>query len=142
MRIVLSFLIAWLVCITPAWAQPAPAISPSPSQMTACAQSARYDNTTSGATLLVTGVGAERIYVCGYVFWADGTVNVSLIYGTGTSCAGSNPVTPAFQFTTQTGIVDHLPVYTGLQPVPAGNNLCINTNTGVGVQAVVYYAQF
>ena len=78
---ILPFLIAWMVLwAASAWAQTAPAISPSPSQMTACAQSARYDNTTSGATLLVTGVGAERIYVCGLVNnWMQGVAGTRQI---------------------------------------------------------------
>jgi hypothetical protein len=39
-------------------------------------------------------------------------------------------------------VIDHLPVYTGMVPVPAGNDLCINTSAAVAVQAYVYYTQF
>jgi len=115
----------------------------SPNQMYGCNQSAIYDASTSGATRLVVGDTAGRIYVCGFDFWAAGTVNIGLVFGTGGACgSGQTKITPAFQFTAQTGFVDHLPVYTGLPPVPAGNDLCINTSAGIAVQAIVYFTQF
>lgn len=115
----------------------------SPNQMFACTSSAIYDASTSGATLLVTGTATQTIYVCGYVFWSNGTANVNLVYGTGATCGtGTTKITPAFQMGAQTGIVDHLPVYTGLAAVPSSNNLCINSSAAVAVQAIVYYTQF
>lgn len=115
----------------------------SPNQMFGCNQSAFYDASTSGATKLVTGVAGKRTYVCGWNILAGGTVNVSLIYGTGGTCgAGTTAITPAFQFTAQTADIDHLPVYTGITPVPASNDLCLNASGGVAVQAIVYYTQF
>lgn len=115
----------------------------SPNQMFGCNQSAFYDNNTSGSTLLVTGVATKGIYVCGWNIWSGGTVSVKLVYGTGATCgSGTTAITPAFQFTAQTGDVDHLPVYTGITPVPVSNNLCINASSGVAVQAVVYFTQF
>ena len=133
----------WLFAV-PADAQvPRSPTGVSPNQMFGCNQSAFYDASTSGATQLVATLTSGRIYVCGWNFWAAGTVNVGLVYGTGTNCAvGTTAITPAFQFTAQTGDTDHLPVYTGITPVPNGSNLCINTNGGVAVQAVVYYTQF
>lgn len=115
----------------------------SPNQMFGCNQSAIYDASTSGATKLATGVANKRIYVCGYSLWSASTVVVGFVYGTGGTCAvGQNEVTPLYQLTAQTGLVDHLPVYTGLPPVPASNDLCITTNAGTAVQAVIYYSQF
>ncbi len=115
----------------------------SPNQMFGCNQSAKYDASTSGATKLVTGVSNKQIYVCGWNLLASGTVNVSLVYGTGGTCGtGTTAITPAFQFTAQVSDVDHLPVYTGITPVPVNNDLCINASAGVAVQAVVYYTQF
>lgn len=115
----------------------------SPSQMFGCNQSAQYDASTSGNTRLVIGVAGKQIYVCGFNFFSNGTVNPSLVYGTGGTCgSGTGSVTPAFELGAQTGIVDHLPVYTGLPPVPASNDLCIKTNGAVAVQAIVYYTQF
>ena len=130
---------AWLaLCVAPALAQ-----GVSPNQMFGCNQSTIYDASTSGATRLVTGNSTSRIYVCGFDLWSSGTANVDLVYGTGGTCgAGTTKVTPAFQFTAQTGIVDHLPFYTGALPVPVSNDLCINSSAGVAVQAIVYYTQF
>lgn len=136
-------LAAFLALVVPAAAQNNPGVSPN--QMFGCNQSAQFDASTSGASTLVLANTAGRIYVCGFDFWADGTVNVGLVYGTTVSnpCdTGQAKVTPAFQFTAQTGFGDHLAVYTGLTPVPLHNNLCINLSGSVGVQAIVYYTQF
>lgn len=123
---------------------PASAQGVSPNQMFGCNQSVQYDASTSGSTLLASSVGSTaQIYVCGWNFWSAGTANVKLVYGTGSTCgSGTTAITPAFQFTAQTGDVDHLPVYTGAKPVPNGSNLCINVSAGVAVQAVVWYTQF
>lgn len=129
-----------MACLLP---QAASAQGVSPNQMFGCNQSAQYDASTNGATKLVTGVASKRIYVCGWNILAAGTVNVSLVYGTGGTCgSGTTSVTPAWQFTAQVNNTDHLPVYTGILPVPASNDLCINASGGVAVQAVVYYTQF
>lgn len=130
-----------LLADVPAAAQNNPGVSPN--QMFGCNQSAIYDASTSGATRLVPANSSGRIYVCGFDLWAAGTVNVGLVYGTGGTCgSGTAKITPTFQFTAQTGIVDHLPVYTGLPPVPVGSDLCINASGAVAVQAIVYYTQF
>lgn len=115
----------------------------SPSQMFGCNQSAQYDASTSGNTRLVIGAANKQIYVCGFNFFSNGSVSVSLVYGTGGTCgSGTGSVTPAFEFGAQTGEVDHLPVYTGLPPAPISNDLCIKTTGAVAVQAIVYYTQF
>ena len=103
----------------------------------------KYDASTNGSTLLVTGVANKQIYICGWNILAAGTANVKFVYGTGGTCgSGTTAMTPAFQFTTQVGNVDHLPVYTGILPAPASNDVCINTSAGVAVQAILYYTQF
>lgn len=135
--------IAGALCAALFFAAPASAQGVSPNQMFGCNQSAFYDASTNGSTKLVTGNSTQRIYVCGWDLWAGGTVNVKLVYGTGGTCgAGTTAITPAFQFTAQTGVVDHLPVYTGAPPVPVSNDLCINTSAGQPVQGVFYYTQF
>src|SRR5438105_3999137 len=102
------------------WCGHAQAQGVSPNQMFGCNQSAPYDASTNGSTKLVTGVAGKRTYVCGFNLFAAGTVSVQLVYGTGGTCGtGTTAITPAFQFTAQTGDVDHLPVYTGLPPAPA-----------------------
>ena len=124
---------------------PIKAQSPSPDLFTACWLSAKFDSNTSGSTLLDTASSTQRIYVCGWNIFADGTVNVKLVYGTQVTnpCdTGTTSVTPTWQFTAQTQNVDHLPVYTGVTPVPSSNQLCINLSAGVQVQAIIYYAKF
>lgn len=139
-RIVAALCFALLTAIR---LSPANAQGVSPNQMFGCNQSAVYDASTSGATQLVAGVSNKGIYVCGWNILAAGTVNVSLVYGTGSTCGtGTQTMTPAFQFTAQVADVDHLPVYTGIKPVPPSNNLCINASGAVAVQAIVYYTQF
>jgi hypothetical protein len=95
--------------------------------------------------LYVTADATGQIYVCGLTVWAAASVRVDLIYGTtvSTPCdTGTTKITSAYQLTSQTGFVEHLPVYTGVTPVPVGNNLCINTSQGVAVQAIVYLTRF
>jgi hypothetical protein len=118
-------------------------IAPNPDLLTACNQSAIYDASTNGSTRLVVGVATKQIYVCGFTLLASGTVNVDFVYGTGGACGtGTTKITPAFQFTAQTGLIDHLPVYQGLIPAPVSNDVCINTSAGVAVQAILYWAQW
>jgi hypothetical protein len=106
-----------------------------------CDSTAIYDASTSGSTELVALTSGRTIYVCGYTIMAGGTVNVKLIYGTGTACAtGSNNMTPAYQLTAQAGISDQSPFSRGLKTASA-NALCINTSAGVAAQAIVYYAK-
>jgi hypothetical protein len=142
-RLIVAALAAVFASLCSVGAQAQQGIGVSPNQMSGCNQSAQYDASTSGDTKLVTGVSNKGIYVCGFNFFSNGTANVKLEYGTGGTCGtGTTPVTPAFHFTAQTGDVDHLPVYTGLPPVPVSNDLCINVSAGVAVQAIVYYTQF
>lgn len=105
-----------------------------------CDSTAIYDASNNGSTELKALTSGRTIYVCGYSILSGGTVNVKLIYGTGTACAtGSNNMTPAFQLTAQVGLVDGSPFSRGLKTASA-NALCINTSAGVAVQAIVYYA--
>ena len=137
----LAFGFAFLLSLAPVRAQQG--IGVSPNQMFGCNQSVQYDASTSGDTKLVTGVANKQIYVCGFDFFSNGTANVKLEYGTGGTCGtGTHAVTPAFEFTAQTGVADHLPVYTGLPPVPVSNDLCINVSGAVAVQAIIYFTWF
>jgi hypothetical protein len=110
-----------------------------PQAYSACNKAAIYDASTNGATQIVASGGP--ILICGYTFLAAGTVNVGLVYGTGTNCAtGQVKITPAFQFTTGLGIADASPYFRGMN-APGNQALCINTSAGQAVQAVVYYYQ-
>jgi len=124
-------------------AAPARAQGVSPNQMFGCNQQAIYDNNTNGTTKLVTGVANKQVYICGWNIMPAGTVAVQFVYGTGGTCAvGQTVITPAFQLTAQIAEIDHLPVYTGITPAPASNDVCIKTNAGIAVQAILYYTQF
>lgn len=105
-----------------------------------CQKSVVYDAGTNGSTELVALQSGLAIYVCSYTLFSAGTVNVSLVYGTGTACVtGRTSLTPAYQFTAQTGIVDRGPVWNGIK-TPQSNALCLLTSAGVPVQGLVSYS--
>lgn len=119
-----------------------------------CTSSKIYDASTNGNTELVAISGSKHIYVCGYEILAAGTVNVSLVTGTGTACASaasgtpstgtsgaSAGLTPAWQFTTQTGKLSAYPSHGWLLDTGSANALCLKTSAGVAVQAQVFYSQ-
>lgn len=119
-----------------------------------CTSSKVYDASTSGNTELVALSGSKHIYVCGYELFSAGTVNVSLVAGTGTACASaasgtpstgtsgaSASLTPAWQFTAQTGKLSAYPVHGWLLDAGSANALCLKTSGGVAVQAQVFYSQ-
>lgn len=140
MRLLLAA-IAFLLFAAPAMAQNG--VAPNPDLLTACNRAAIYDGATNGDTRLVVGNAASQIYICGFNFFSGGTATVKLEYGTGGTCgSGTNAVTPAFRLATAGDEIDHVPVYQGLKPVPVSNDLCINVNAGVNVEAIIYYAQF
>lgn len=124
-------------------ALPAAAQGVSPNQMFGCNQSVQYDASTSGSTKLLTGVANKGIWVCGWNVLPAGTVSVQFVYGTGVNCGtGQTAITPAFQLTAQIPEIDHLPVYTGITAVPVSKDVCILTNAGVAVQAILYFTSF
>lgn len=107
-----------------------------------CTSVAKYDASTSGSTQLVALASSQVVRICGYSILAAGSVNVKLVYGTGSNCVTSpSDITPAFQLVAQAGLVDRAPYWQGLATA-ASNALCINTSAGVAVQAIVYYTQF
>lgn len=119
-----------------------------------CENSKIYDASTSGNTELVALSGTKHVYVCGYELLAAGTVNLSLVAGTGTACASaasgtpstgtsgaSAALTPAWQFTTQTGKLSAYPAHGWLLDTGSANALCIKASGGVAAQAQVWYSQ-
>jgi hypothetical protein len=119
-----------------------------------CTLSKIYDASTSGNTELVALSGSKHIYVCGYELFSAGTVNVSLVSGTGTACASaasgatstgtsgaSAALTPAWEFTAQTGKLSAYPTHGFLLDAGSANALCLKTSGGVAVQAQVFYKQ-
>lgn len=119
-----------------------------------CTVSKIYDASTSGNTELVAISGSKHIYVCHYTIFAAGTVNVSLVTGTGTACASaasgtpstgtsgaSAGLTPAYQLTAQTGKVEPTPTHGFLYDTGSANALCLKTSGAVAVQGEVWYSQ-
>lgn len=119
-----------------------------------CQNSKIYDTNTNGNTELVPISGSTHVYVCGYEMLAAGTVNLSLVAGTGTACASaasgtpstgtsgaSAPLTPAWQFTTQTGKLSMWPTHGWLIDAGSANALCLKASVGVAAQVQIFYAQ-
>ncbi len=120
----------------------------------ACTQSKIYDASTTGNTELIAISGSLVPYICGYTIFAGGTVNVSLVAGTGTACASaasgtpstgtsgaSAALTPAYQLIAQTGIKEPIPAHGYLISAGSANAVCIKASGSVAVQAQIWYAQ-
>jgi hypothetical protein len=119
-----------------------------------CELSKIYDTNTSGNTELVAISGSKHIYVCYYEMLAAGTVNGSLVTGTGSSCGSaasgtpstgtsgaSAALTPAWQLTAQTGKISGWPTHGYLFDTGSANALCFKASTGVAAQVQVFYHQ-
>jgi hypothetical protein len=121
------------------WLSPPYAFGQSNTQ-TVCNKSVIYDASTNGVTQLVVAGGT--ILICGYAILLGGTATaVGLVYGTGTNCAnGQTSLTPAWALQSAGNtIIESHNVFAGIA-VPAGNALCVSTNTAQHVQARVSYA--
>lgn len=106
-----------------------------------CKQTAIYDASTNGATKLVTGAAAKRIYVCGYNIVGGGTASAGFVVGTGTNCATSQAsLTPQYSMVAQSAVADSSDTWRGLQVDP-GIDLCFKSSAGVAMQAIIFYTQ-
>lgn len=105
----------------------------------ACDSSIVYDASTNGSTELIALTSGRTIYICGHTLFAGGTVGVKLTYGTGTACAtGKTGVTPKYPLTAQVGLVENSPFWNGIKTASA-NALCLETDAGIAVQALIKY---
>ena len=97
----------------------------------------------SGATTqLIAGTAGQAIYVTSYDFMAGGTVNATLVYGTGSNCAtGQGNLTGAYPLIAQAGISKGNGTGVVLY-VPQGNALCITTSSSQLVAGSVSYVSF
>lgn len=96
---------------------------------------------TSGNTQLVALNGSEVVYACGLVLMAGGTVDVSVVYGTGTNCGtGETALTGAFPLVAQTGF--SVPNGTGVQfKGAAGNAMCLKLSASQNVRGWLTYVR-
>ncbi len=104
--------------------------------------SASINITTATTTQLVALSSGKKIYVTAFDILAGGTGNITLVYGTGGSCAvGTTALTGVYNLTAQAGISKG----TGLGPVlvvPASNGLCALTSAAVQMSGSVAYTRF
>ncbi len=111
-----------------------------------CDKSVAINVSASGFTELVAAVASKNIYVCGYNFIANGTVNVKFAKGTKTTTACDTTeadITGAYNLIAQTGISygNGAGRLFDTSSVSA-SELCINLSAAIQVSGVVTYAQF
>ena len=107
-----------------------------------CTSKAIYDASTNGATELVAAAAGQTVYICGYVFLLGSTgsaTGISLVAGSGTNCGtGQSQLTPVYQFGAGAGLVHDPGLWSGIA-APDGEAVCIKTNAGQPVQAIIKY---
>lgn len=107
-----------------------------------CDTEVSFNTSSSGDLQIVALVAAKTIYVCSYEFLAGGTTAAKLEYGTGSNCGtGTTALTPAYPFTTQTGLVHSGTFFHGMKSASA-NALCINNGSAAQITGKVSYTQF
>lgn len=119
-----------------------PVVTASDQKVSTANSSVPINISTATTTQLVALSGTTKIYVTHWDVIAAGTGNITLEYGTGTTCGtGTTALTGAYNLTAQAGIS----VGTGVAPVlivPAGNALCALTSAAVQMSGAVTYQQF
>lgn len=97
---------------------------------------------TATTTQLVALSSGKKIYVTAWDVIAAGTGNITLVYGTGSTCGtGTTSLTGAYNLVAQAGISKG----GSLGPVlvvPASNALCATTSAAVQMSGSVAYTQF
>lgn len=112
--------------------------------------SAPIEITTATTTELVAaptvtspGGGTAGVYVTGFDIEADGTGNITLVYGTkvSTPCdTGQHALTGVYHLTAQTHAGPFGNGFGVIFPaVPAGNEICAVTSAAVGMHGVISY---
>lgn len=97
---------------------------------------------TATTTRLVTGITGKSIYVTQWNAIAGGTGNITLEYGTGTTCGtGTTTLTGAYPLIANVGLV--VGIGNGAVLVlPAGTSLCALTSAAVQISGSLAYAIF
>lgn len=95
--------------------------------------------TTTELVALSTG---KRVYITSWDGIANGTVNVTLVYGTGTACAtGQVALTGTYRFIAQAGIAKGNGTGIVLS-VPVSQAVCIITSASPNFSGSLSYVQF
>lgn len=97
---------------------------------------------TATTTRLVTGISGKSIYVTQWNAIGGGTGNITLEYGTGTTCGtGTTTLTGAYPLIANVGLV--VGIGNGAVLVlPAGTSLCALTSAAVQISGSLAYAIF
>ncbi len=100
-------------------------------------------NVSSAGTIQLIGLlSGKSIYLTHIHFIAGGTVNVSLVYGTGTNCGtGTTTIDGPMPLVAQTGYSAGIGIG-ATHKLPASQELCITTDQSVQVGGSYSYSQY
>lgn len=108
----------------------------------AAAQSAPISVAAATTTQIIALIAGRQIYVTSFDMIANGTLNATLVYGTGTNCGtGTTSLTGPYPLIAQAGLAKGNGVGVVLV-VPASNALCITASGASQISGSVSYAQF
>ncbi len=98
---------------------------------------------TSASTVeIIPLVATKSIYITSFDFMSGGTLNATLVYGTGTNCGtGTTALTGAYPLIAQAGISKGNGVGIILV-VPVSNAVCLTASGSSQVSGSISYAQF
>lgn len=95
----------------------------------------------SGDTELVALTTNQIVYLCGYDVIAAGTVNVTLVYGTGSNCAtGKTSLTGAYPLVANSGLARANAGYPQTKGA-VSNAVCITLSGAVQVSGMLTYVK-
>jgi len=104
-----------------------------------CPLSAPIATSTSGNTVIVSGVAAQQVRICNIAVASASPVNIKLQYGHGSACAtGATDLTGAFQSVSAIA----LDFTAGGLRGAVGEDVCLNLSSGVQTSGVVTYTIF
>lgn len=106
------------------------------------AASAAISVAAATTTQIVALADGKRLYVTSFDMMSAGTLNATLVYGTGTNCGtGTTSLTGAYPLIAQAGISKGNGTGSVLI-IPASNALCITTSGTSQLSGSVSYVQF
>ncbi len=107
------------------------------------ASSSKAISQASASTVeIIPLVSTKSIYITSFDFMSSGTLNATLVYGTGTNCGtGTTALTGAYPLIAQAGISkgNGLGI---ILVVPVSNAVCLTASGSSQVSGSISYAQF
>lgn len=109
--------------------------------LTSCDNTASISMSSATTTQAIALASGKSVYVCGFVFNADGKTTAKLVQGTGTNCAtGQSSLTPPFNL--DAGANVQLGSGLGrLLKSNAGSAVCVTSSAGKTLNVLLIYAQ-